>query len=107
MTKTIPWFLFSITLAGALYLFVLLLNAGGAIDDSRWRATELRNRGELLLTIARRDWIGRDTSSAEALAIELEQEGVSVKRLPDGSFELGDIVIEVKDGVVSQMKFFK
>jgi len=114
--RAIPGLLFSIAVGGALllsialggvsYLFVLLLNAGSELDDARSQTTYLSERNALMLTVARKAWIGRDTDSVEALATELEREGVVVRRIENGSFELGDVVIEVKDGAVTQLRYF-
>ena len=51
MTK-LPWILFGLVLAGAIYACFLLLNAGAALDDARSEATRQRERSNLALSIS-------------------------------------------------------
>lgn len=63
MKKLIPWILFALSVTAALYLFVLLLNAGSALDDRTSSVARLRERGDLALAVIRRDWVGKDMAS--------------------------------------------
>ena len=104
--RTLPWLLFGIALVAASYVSVLLINAAVELDDARSQEAYLSERSALALRIARKGWIGRDEASVQTFAAELEADGVITKRTTDDSFELGDIIVEVKDGVVTQMKVF-
>jgi hypothetical protein len=106
MTRKLPWLLFCLSLIATTYLLILLFDAGLALDDSRTQSSHLRKRSELALMIARKDWIGRSSKSVEDLATELEQQGITAKRREDGSFEIGTVVFETRDGVVTQMRYF-
>lgn len=105
MTGKLPWLLFSLSTFAVIYLFFLLLDAGLALDNSRSQTSHLRERSELVLLIARKDWIGRAEKNVADLAAELERQGVTTKRRPDGSFVIGNLVVETKDGVVTQMQY--
>lgn len=106
MIRMLPWFLFGLSLLAALYLCVLLMNAGVALDDARSQVARLQERNELVLSIARKDWIGKEVVRVAVLANELERQGVIVKKTKDGSFEIGDLIFEIKDGVVTQVRYF-
>jgi hypothetical protein len=106
MMKALPWVLFALALVGAVVAFGLLLNAGSALDSARSQATHLRARGEVALTIIRKQWIGRDAAEVVELVAEMDQQGVIAKRGTDGSFEIGDFVFETKDGVVTHVRYF-
>ncbi|HPN80205.1 hypothetical protein [Dokdonella sp.] len=106
MIRAIPWTLFAASILAALFLFVLLLNAGVALDDSKLEVLRLRERSELVLRITRKDWIGKEATSVADLAHEIGRQGVITKRTKDGSFEIGDLIFEIKDGVVTQVRYF-
>lgn len=106
MTRMLPWLLFGLSLLAALYLFVLLLNAGTTLDDARSEVTRLRERNELVLSITRKEWIGKEAASVADLASEFERQGVIAKKTKDGSFEIGDLIFEIKDDVVTQVRYF-
>lgn len=106
MIRALPWLLFGLSVLAALYLFVLLLNAGVALDDARSQVARLRERNELVLSIARKEWIGKEAASVADLANEFERQGVIAKKTKDGSFEIGDLIFEIKNGVVTQVRYF-
>jgi len=102
--KWVPWVLFALALVATLYSFVLLLNGGAALTDARSEVRRLRERSDLALSIIRRDWLGREAASVTGLSRELEQKGTIVGT-EDGSFEVGDLIFEVKDGLVANVRY--
>jgi hypothetical protein len=104
--KALPWVLFALALVGAVGAFALLLNAGSALDNARSQTMHLRDRGDVALTIIRKQWIGREAADVAALVAEMDQQGVIAKAGTDGSFEIGDLVFETKNGVVTQVRYF-
>lgn len=105
MIKVIPWIFFGVALAGALYLFVLLLNAGAALDNARSQVTYLRERSDLALSIVRKNWIGEDATRVADLSKELERQGVIVG-VEGNDFKIGDLIFETKGGVVTGVRYF-
>jgi len=106
MIKSLPWILFGLALLGFLGLFVLLLNAGVALDDARSQTTHLRERSDLALSIVRNDWIGKDTARVVELSNELGRQGVIVG-VEGGAFEIGDFIFETTDGVITDVRYIK
>lgn len=106
MIKALPWILFGLALVAALYAFALVLNAGGSLDDSRTETARLRERNNIALSIVRKEWVGKDAASVVDLSKELQRKGIMVKRTRDGAFEIGDLIFETKDGVVTQVHYF-
>ena len=102
--RWLPWALFAAALTAALSLLVLLLNGGSALTDARSQTTHLRERSELALLVIRRDWIGRQANSVASLSKELEQKGTAVSAR-DGTLEMGDLVFEVRAGVVADVRY--
>ena len=105
MIKTLPWIFFGIALLGAIYLFVLLLNAGMELDNARSQTTYLRERSDLALTIVRKEWVGKDTASVIELSKELERQGVVVGPESSSAFGIGDFIFETKGGVVTEVRY--
>lgn len=105
MRRTIPWLLFGVSLFAALCSFILLLNAGAMLDDARSEVARLGERSELVLSIARKGWIGKKADAVANLASELEQKGVIAKRT-EGAFEIGQVIFEVSNGVVIEVRYF-
>lgn len=105
MIKVIPWIFFGVALAAALYLFVLLLNAGVALDNARSQVTYLRERSDLALSIVRKNWIGKDATRVADLSKELERQGVIVG-VEGNDFKVGDLIFETKGGVVTGVRYF-
>lgn len=103
MTK-LPWILFGLVLAGVIYACFLLLNAGAALDDARSEATRQRERSNLALAIIRKEWLGKEVARVTALSKELEEQGVIVGT-ENGAIEIGDLIFEVKRGVVTDVRY--
>lgn len=106
MIRILPWLLFCLGLLSVLYLFARLLNAGVTLDNARSQAARLRERNELALSIVRNEFLGKEEARVASLASELERQGLIVKKVKDGSFEIGDIIFEMKDSVVTQVRYF-
>ncbi len=104
--RMLPWLLFVLSLFGNLYLFVLLLNSGAWIDDMGSEVERQRERSNLALSIIRKEWVGKEAASVATLSDEIGRQGVIAKKAPDGSFEIGDLIFEIKDGVVTQVRYF-
>ena len=104
MIKALPWIFFGLALVAALYLFVLLLNGGGALDDARSEVARLRKRSDLALAIVRKNWIGRDAASVNKLSKEFEQQGVIVG-VENGVIEIGDFIFEVQGDLVTEVHY--
>ncbi len=104
MSKVLPWILFGLALVAAMYLFVLLLNAGSALDDARSEVARLRERSDLALSLVRKDWLGKNAASVADLSRQLAQRGVIVGTEGD-SFEIGDFIFETKGGVVTGVRY--
>jgi hypothetical protein len=68
MKRSIPWSLFGVAFLAALLSFILLLNAGSMLGDARSEVDRLRERSALTLSIARKDWIGRNANVVSDLA---------------------------------------
>jgi hypothetical protein len=104
--RLFPWLLVCLSFLGNLYLFVLLLDAGALIDGARSSVERLRERSDLALFIVRQEWVGKEVAGVRALSDEIGRQGVIVKNLPDGSFEVGDLIFETKEGIVTQVRYF-
>lgn len=104
MIKALPWIFFGLALVAALYLFVLLLNGGVALDDARSEVVRLRARSDLALSIIRKDWIGKDATSIAELSKELERQGVIVG-VEDSVFEIGDFIFETQGSLVTEVHY--
>jgi hypothetical protein len=104
MTTKLPWILSGLALLAAIYSFVLLLNAGAALDDARSEVARMRERSDLALSVLRKDWIGKDIASVTNLSKDLERQGAIVKDRA-GSFEIGQLVFHTKDGVVTEIRY--
>jgi hypothetical protein len=87
-----------------MYLFVLLLNAGSALDDARSEVARLRERSDLALSVVRKDWLGKDAASVADLSRQLEQQGVIVGTEGD-SFKIGDFIFETKGSLVTRVRY--
>lgn len=102
--KTLPWILFVLSLLAAIYLFVLLLNAGVALDNARSQTSFLRERSNLALLIVRKEWIGENVEHLVELYKEFERQGVVVG-IEKNNFKIGDIIFETKNNVVTELHY--
>jgi len=105
MKKWIPWVLFCVTLLAAVYMFILLLNAGGSLGDARSQVDHLNTRSEFVLSILREDWVGKDEASVITLSSKLEQQGVIVGK-ENNLYEIGELIFVIHDGVVIDVHYF-
>jgi hypothetical protein len=101
----IPWILFGLSLVAMLYLCVLLLNAGSALSDARSEVSRLRERSDLALAIIRKDWIGKNAAGIAGLSQDFEKQGVIVGS-EGNSVNIGDLIIDIKDGAVTGVHYF-
>jgi len=104
MIKALPWILFGLTFLASLYLLVLLLNGGVALDNARSEVTRLRERSNLALSIVRKDWLEKKAASLAELSIELERQGVIVGVEGD-TLKVGDFIFETKGDVVTEVRY--
>lgn len=103
MTK-LPWVFSGLVLAAAIYVCILLLNAGVALDDARSEVARQRERNSLALSVIREEWVGRKAADVAVLSIEFERQGVIVGTEGE-DFEIGDLIFEVKKGVVADVHY--
>jgi hypothetical protein len=103
--RVLPWGLIGLSAAAMLYLFVLLLNAGSALDDARSEASRLRKRSNLALAILRRDLIGKDAASIAGLSREFARQGFIVGT-EGNALKIGDLIVDTKDGAVTGVRYF-
>lgn len=92
-----------LSLAGNVYLLVLLVDAGVVLDNARSEADLLWERRQLALEIIRRQWVGRPAAELDDLARDLAGGGVLVGREGDVR-EIGDFLFEVEEGVVTGVR---
>ena len=104
MSKWIPWFLFCSAFIAAVYVFVLLLNAGSAMDDARSETERIRVRSDLALSIIRNDWLGKKETSVIALSNEMKRKGVIVG-IENGLLEIGDLIFAIENGIVIDVHY--
>ena len=93
------------SLAVNAYQFVLLVDAGIVVDNAKSQAEALWERRNVALRILRFDWIGRPATDLDALASELEADGVIIDS-EGNSLEIGEFVFEVEDGFVTSVDDF-
>jgi len=105
MKKWIPWALFCVTLLAAVYMFILLLNSGGSLGDARSQVDHLNKRSELILSIIRDDWVGKDEASVITLSSKLEHQGIIVGK-ENNLYEIGELIFVINDGVVMDVHYF-
>ena len=106
MSRRVPWLLLGVSALVVLYLIWLLFNGGTELDDARSQVANLRGRSELALSILREDWIGKEASSVSTLSAECERRGVITSKSNDATFQIGDLIFEVKGGVVVGVRYF-
>lgn len=104
MNKAFPWIFIFLALIAVIYLLVLLLNGGAALDDARSEVAHFRERSDLALSIVRKDWIGRGAASVNNLSNELKRQGVIVG-VEDGTFKIGDFIFETQRGLVTKVHY--
>lgn len=104
MSKALPWIFFGLALLAVLYLFVLLLNGGSALNDARSEVVRLRERSDLALSLVRKDWIGREAARVKVLSKEFERQGVIVG-IEGDAFKIGDFIFETQDGLVTEVHY--
>ncbi|WP_035217160.1 hypothetical protein [Desulfobulbus elongatus] len=104
MIRALPWIFFGLALLVVLYLSVLLLNGGAALNDARSEVERLRERSNIALSIVRKDWIGKDATSVNELSREFGRQGVIVG-VEDGVFEIGDFIFETRDGLIMEVHY--
>ena len=104
MIKSAPWILAVLSLLIAIYLFILLLNAGKALDNSRTEVMRLSERSDLALSIIRKEWIGRGVPEVSKLQNEAENKGITTG-VEKNTFELGDVIFETESGSVTEVRY--
>ncbi|MCP5442307.1 MAG: hypothetical protein H6968_04680 [Chromatiaceae bacterium] len=104
MSKWFPWSLFGTAFLAAVYIFVLLLDAGASLSNARSETERIRDRSDLVLSILRRDWLGKKAASVTELSEALHQKGV-ITGNENGLLEIGDLIFETKDGFVTDIRY--
>lgn len=104
MKKFIPWVFSLAFLIAALYFFILLINAGISMDGAQSRADRLQERSKTSLYMLKKKWVGEPRSAVLTASKKLEIEGEIVKDYPE-VIEVGDIIFDVKDGKVSDVRY--
>ena len=104
MNKKVLLVLIVCLLISNIYCFGLLLNASVEINDTHSETARLTERSSLALQIIRKGWVGKNASYVIDLSKELEQQGMLVKS-QKSLLEIGDIIFETKDDLVSEARY--
>ncbi|WP_407353089.1 hypothetical protein [Luteimonas sp. R10] len=105
MTNRILWVALSISLIANVYLFAKFLDAGIMLDNSQSEMKRQRARSELSLAIINKSWIGKSSYSFSVLSKELEGKAGVIAGVEGNAIELGDLVVETKDGVITEVHY--
>jgi len=103
--RKLAWTLVAASAAANVYLFAKLLDAGIMLDNSRSETKRLRERSDLSLRAIQQTWVGKKPEDVAELSRRLENETVIVG-VKGSAFEIGDLVFETKNGVVSDIHYF-
>ncbi|MGH8032194.1 MAG: hypothetical protein ACREO8_07490 [Luteimonas sp.] len=93
------------SLAANAYLFLKLLDSGIMLDNSRSEVERQRARSELSLAIINRNWVGQSSNTISAISKELAEETGAIVGTEGGGIEVGDLVFESKDGVITEVHY--
>ncbi|MHC1697952.1 MAG: hypothetical protein AB9919_07870 [Geobacteraceae bacterium] len=104
MIKILPWILFGLTSLASIYLFMLLLNGGVALDNARSEVTRLQERSNLALSIVRKNLLGKKSAILNDLSRELKQQGVIVGVEGD-TFKVGDFIFETNNSLITEVHY--
>lgn len=104
MKRYIPWVLAVVSLAAAVYFFVLLVDAGISLDSARARTSQLQERGGVSLELLKRGWIGESRANVLSVAEGLEKKGVIVKNYPE-IIEIDGIVFNISGDKVIHVSY--
>lgn len=103
MTTLLTRVALALSLLANVYLAVLLLSAGVSVDHAQSSSVHLWNRRAEALQILNREWAGRPLDEVLALATEMEEAGMMVKRHEE-TIEIGDFDFEIAEGVVKAVR---
>lgn len=103
--KKILWFAFSISLAANVFLLAKWLDAGVVVDHLRSEASRQRARSELSLVLVSRAWVGRSSGDLTVLSSDINREAGAGMSFEGDAVELGDLVFEVKSGVITEVRY--
>lgn len=105
MANKLSWILFALAAVATLSLCVLWLDLAITLDDARSETKRIRERSELALSVIQSDWVGREAAKVTALSDRFEKQGV-ITGTEDGAVEIGDLIFEVREGVVTGVRYF-
>lgn len=102
--KWVPWIISIVTTAGFGWALFLLLDSGIALDDARSEVARQRERSNQLISIICSDWVGRPSQEVELLSKLMSDQGVLVGK-DDEDVEIGDVIFELKQGTVTNVRY--
>lgn len=103
--KKILWALLATSLVANVYLFAKLFDAGIMLDNSQSEMKRQRARSELSLAVINEAWIGKRSDAFFLLSKELEEKTGAIAGIEGNAIELGDLVIETKTGVITEVHY--
>ena len=92
----------AISVAGNVYFFLGLTDAGLQIDDSRREEGFCLKDRDIALSLLQVGWQGKPLAAVEAVATAAAQNGVVVKR-DHNAIELASFRIEATEGAVTKV----
>jgi hypothetical protein len=95
----------AISLVANVYLIAKWLDAGIMLDNSQNEMSRQRARSELSLAIIKTAWIGKRSDAFSLLSKELEGKTGAIAGIEGDAIELGDLVFETKDGVITDVHY--
>lgn len=102
--KWVPWIISIVTTAGFGWALFLLLDSGIALDDARSEVARQRERSNQSISIICSDWVGRPSQEVELLSKLMSDQGVLVGK-DDEDVEIGDVIFELKQGTVTNVRY--
>ena len=87
------------------YKFALLLDSGTALDDARSETERQRERSIRALLIIKNDWVGRDAADISHLS-GIFHDGSVIVKVREDHIEIGDLIFDVGEGVVRDVRYF-
>lgn len=104
-TILVAVFALVISFSLAAHKFTLLLDNGVALDDARSEMERQRDRSNHALMIIKAEWIGRSFVDVIELSDKFKRKG-SIIKINEDNIEIEDMIFNIKDGVVIDVKYF-
>jgi hypothetical protein len=94
-----------ISLVANIYLLAKFFDAGIMVDNSRSEAKRQRERSEVSLALVNRAWIGKRSDEIADVSKELGDKFGLILGTEGDAIEVGDLVFETKDGVITEVHY--